>query len=111
MRKARRIKALFSWLRPELRPRYSEGIVELYRLRNRVAHAGRIEAVSRRHVALADELLFNLLLMAYRHFDVAKTLEELAQCGERAKAQTANSEKPTALPHATAIISAFDDTG
>jgi len=104
-----RMNALFSWLRPELRDRYSDGIVELYQLRNRVAHAGRTEAVRPRHAALADEMLFNLLLMGYRHFDEAKSLDELAQHGERIKAQVENGERQTALPNAAAIISAFDD--
>jgi hypothetical protein len=104
-----RMNALFSWLRPELRERYSGGIVKLYELRNRVAHAGRIEAVRPRHAALADEMLFNLLLMGYKHFDEAKSLDELAQRGERIKTQVENGERQTALPNAAAIISAFDD--
>jgi len=104
----RRILTLFSWLSPPELRRYDDGIVLLYELRNVVAHAGRVESVRHRHAALADEMLFNLLLVAYKHLDEVKSLDDLARRGALVKAQVANGERPTALPNASAMIAAFD---
>jgi hypothetical protein len=106
-----RLTALFSWLGSGSFLRYRDGIGPLYKLRNVVAHMGRVDAVRQRHAKLADEILFNLLLVAYKHLGEVKNLDDLAKRGALMEEQIARGERPTALPKACAVISAIDPEG
>jgi hypothetical protein len=104
---ANNVEALFSWLSSGKGEQYVNDIRDLYALRNKVAHLGRVSDVSPRSAKIADEVLFNLLLVSFKHLKEVKSLDELTKRGLSVAKQVANGEKQTALPNAVAIYGAF----
>jgi len=98
-----RLQDAFAWLRSK--PGYEEKVQGLYTLRNAVAHEGRVNDVSRRDVEIADEILFNLLLLAYKHLDEAKDIAQLVSRGKKQGMQKGKRPKNPALPNAIAVLS------
>jgi hypothetical protein len=98
------IRSLFSWLKGKGQW-YADEMLALYRLRNAVVHEGQVTQVSPRSAHVVDEVLFNLLLVSFKHLDCVRSLEELLERARAAECQVARGEKPTALPNAQAIHS------
>lgn len=99
------IRSLFSWLHGGKGDWYVKEIEALRKLRNKVAHEGLIASVTPRSAKIADEVLFNLLLLSFKHLSEVKSLGDLIQRGSAVEKQTASGEKQTALPNASAIYS------
>ncbi len=101
------IRSLFSWLRGGKGEWYVDELYKLYSLRNAMVHEGRVADITPRNAHIADEVLFNLLLVSFKHLDSVKSLADLIERGRVMEDQVAKGEKPTALPNAT-VIHAFD---
>lgn len=99
------IRSLFSWLHNGRGAWYVQEIEKLYSLRNKVAHEGLIADVTPRSAKIADEALFNLLLLSFKHLVEVKSLNALIERGRIVEQQSARGEKQDALPNASAIYS------
>jgi hypothetical protein len=99
------VENLFSWLSDGRGRWYSEEIRKLYKLRNLVVHEGAIASVQPKSAKIADEVLFNLLLIGYKHLDEVRSLDNLIERARRVASEIADGVAPTGLPNAMATYS------
>ncbi len=100
----KRIEALLGWIGFWKTAKFSERIMDIYKLRCKIVHDGRLDLVTPKDLVFTEDLLVNVLFNLVRHPQLFKSKEDLIQFTEMVGAEHLLGKKSKVRPKSLTYI-------